>query len=144
MFDLHRLEYAAVFSTRRSPRQKRQTHTPRRAGLPARFLQRRRCKEDRKNAGNRVRICSVLLLGSLARVRYAPNMPRRLRIEYEGAIYHVIARGNARQDIVHDDDDRRRLLDDLERVVGRAGWDLLSFVVLSNVSARRDHPWRRW
>jgi hypothetical protein len=71
-------------------------------------------------------------------------MPRRLRIEYEGAIYHVIARGNARQDIVHDDDDRRRLLDDLERVVGRAGWDLLSFVVLSNVSARRDHPWRRW
>jgi REP element-mobilizing transposase RayT len=59
-------------------------------------------------------------------------MPRRLRIEYEGAIYHVMARGNARQDIVRDDDDRRRLLDDLERVVGRAGWELLSFVVLSN------------
>jgi hypothetical protein len=33
-------------------------------------------------------------------------MPRRLRIEFEGAIYHVMARGNARQDIVHDDDDR--------------------------------------
>jgi REP element-mobilizing transposase RayT len=59
-------------------------------------------------------------------------MPRRLRIEYEGAIYHVVARGNARQYIVHDDDDRRWLLDDLERAVGRPGWDLLSFVVLSN------------
>ena len=59
-------------------------------------------------------------------------MPRRLRIEFEGAIYHVMARGNARQDIVHDDEDRRRVLADLERVVGRFGWELLAFVVLSN------------
>ena len=59
-------------------------------------------------------------------------MPRRLRIEFEGAIYHVMARGNARQDIVHDDDDRRRLLDDLERTVVRSGWELPAFVVLSN------------
>jgi REP element-mobilizing transposase RayT len=59
-------------------------------------------------------------------------MPRRLRIEFEGAIYHVMARGNARQDIVHDDDDRRRLLADLERAVTRCGWELLAFVVLSN------------
>ncbi len=44
-------------------------------------------------------------------------MPRRLRIEYEDAIYHVMARGNARQDIVHDDDDRLRLLVDLERKI---------------------------
>jgi len=59
-------------------------------------------------------------------------MPRRLRIEFEGAIYHVMTRGNARQDIVHDDDDRRRLLDDLERAVTRRGWRLLCFVLMSN------------
>ena len=59
-------------------------------------------------------------------------MPRRLRIEYEGAIYHVMTRGNARQDIVDDDGDRRRLLDDLERVVARCGWQVLCFVVMSN------------
>ncbi len=59
-------------------------------------------------------------------------MPRRLRIEYEGAIYHVMSRGNARQDIVHDDDDRRRLLDDLERVVTRCGWEVPCFVVMTN------------
>ncbi len=59
-------------------------------------------------------------------------MPRRLRIEYEDAIYHVMTRGNARQDIVHDDDDRRRILDDLERVVARSGWLVLSFVVMTN------------
>jgi putative transposase len=59
-------------------------------------------------------------------------MPRRLRIEFEDAIYHVMARGNARQDIVHDDDDRRRLVAGLERVVVRTGWQVLSFVLLSN------------
>ena len=59
-------------------------------------------------------------------------MPRRLRIEFEGAIYHVMARGNARQDIVYDDDDRRRLLADLERAVVRSGWELLGFVFMSN------------
>jgi REP element-mobilizing transposase RayT len=59
-------------------------------------------------------------------------MPRRLRIEYEDAIYHVMARGNARQDIVHDNDDRQSLVDDLERTVGRADWKLLAFALLSN------------
>jgi REP element-mobilizing transposase RayT len=43
-----------------------------------------------------------------------------------------MARGNARQDIVHDDDDRRRLLVDLERAVVRCDWELFAFVVLSN------------
>jgi len=60
-------------------------------------------------------------------------MPRRLRLEFDGAIYHVMTRGNARQDIVHDDDDdRTRLLADLERSVLRSGWELLAFVIMSN------------
>ena len=59
-------------------------------------------------------------------------MPRRLRIEFEGAIYHVMARGNARQKIVRDDVDRRRLIDGLEHTVTRRGWELLSYVVMDN------------
>jgi REP element-mobilizing transposase RayT len=59
-------------------------------------------------------------------------MPRRLRIEFEGAIYHVMARGNARQDIVGDDHDRQRLLEDLQRTVTRAGWELTAFVFMTN------------
>jgi hypothetical protein len=55
------------------------------------------------------------------------RMPRRLRIEHERAIYHVMARSNARQDIVSDDEDRRRLLADLERAVTRSGWELFCF-----------------
>ena len=49
----------------------------------------------------------------------ALDMPRRLRIEFEGAIYHVMARGNARQKIVRDDADRRRLIVGLENTVVR-------------------------
>jgi putative transposase len=59
-------------------------------------------------------------------------MPRRLRIEFEGAIYHVMARGNARQKIVRDDADRRRLIEGLEHAVIRYGWELPSYVVMGN------------
>ena len=33
-------------------------------------------------------------------------MPRSLRIEFPGAFYHVMARGNRRESIFHDADDR--------------------------------------
>lgn len=59
-------------------------------------------------------------------------MPRRLRIQYPGAIYHVMARGNGRQKIVRDDADREQLLAGLERCVHRNGWRIFAFVVLSN------------
>jgi len=44
-------------------------------------------------------------------------MGRPLRIEYEGAVYHVIARGNARSDIYLSDSDRELFLDILAYVV---------------------------
>ena len=59
-------------------------------------------------------------------------MARRLRIQYPDAIYHVMARGNGRQDIVQDDADRGRLVACLERAVRRSGWVLYAFVFLTN------------
>jgi putative transposase len=59
-------------------------------------------------------------------------MPRRLRIEFEGAIYHAMAWGNARQRIVRDDADRQRLIEELEQAVIRDGWELPSYVVMGN------------
>ena len=59
-------------------------------------------------------------------------MARPLRIEYAGAIYHVMARGNARQVIFGDDTDRHKLLNDLEDTVVRCGWELFSFVFMPN------------
>ena len=43
-----------------------------------------------------------------------------------------MARGNARQKIVRDDADRRRLIDGLEQSVVRHGWDLPCYVVMGN------------
>jgi putative transposase len=59
-------------------------------------------------------------------------MPRRLRIQYPGAIYHVMARGNGRQDIVCDDADRDRLQQEMGRAAVRCGWRVYAFVILSN------------
>ena len=49
-------------------------------------------------------------------------MARPLRIEFPGAIYHVAARGNAREAIVSDDAERDLFLDTLGEVVTRFGW----------------------
>ena len=37
-------------------------------------------------------------------------MPRQVRIQYEGAVYHVMCRGDRRESIFKDDADRRRFL----------------------------------
>ena len=42
-------------------------------------------------------------------------MPRKLRLEYEGAIYHVMNRGDRKEDIFVDDPDRQRKGEAVER-----------------------------
>jgi hypothetical protein len=44
-------------------------------------------------------------------------MPRQLRIEYEGAIYHVMNRGDRREPIFLEDADRELFL----KTLGEAG-----------------------
>jgi REP element-mobilizing transposase RayT len=46
-------------------------------------------------------------------------MARPLRIEYPGAVYHVTARGNRREDIFFGDADREMLLEILAGVIER-------------------------
>lgn len=59
-------------------------------------------------------------------------MPRQVRIEYEGALYHVMARGNRRGDIVFDDEDRKTFLRTLGEVSKRAGFRVHAFALMSN------------
>ena len=59
-------------------------------------------------------------------------MPRAVRIEIENAVYHVMARGNHREDIVRDDGDRRLFLSTLEEVCGQTGWRVFAWVLMSN------------
>jgi REP element-mobilizing transposase RayT len=59
-------------------------------------------------------------------------MSRPLRIEYPGAAYHVLCRGNNRQKIFRDDLDRRRYLEKLFHYCELKEVSLLGYCLLSN------------
>jgi len=59
-------------------------------------------------------------------------MARPLRLEYEGALYHVTSRGNAREGIFSDERDRERFLGILADVVARYGWICHAYCLMSN------------
>ena len=60
-------------------------------------------------------------------------MLRQVRIEFEGALYHVMARGDRREAIVEDDEDRKTFVRTLGEAAEKTGfriwWDvfLVSF-----------------
>ena len=59
-------------------------------------------------------------------------MARPLRIQFEGAVYHVTSRGNARQDIFLDDEDRGIFLATVEEVIERFAWICHAYCLMSN------------
>ena len=59
-------------------------------------------------------------------------MARPLRIEYEGAVHHVMSRGNARAPIVLDDEDRQAWVDVLGSVAGRFVWRVWAYCLMDN------------
>ncbi len=59
-------------------------------------------------------------------------MARSVRIEYAGAYYHVMARGNRREAIFLDDNDRRFFLQVLAEACGQTGWRVHAWVLMGN------------
>ncbi len=59
-------------------------------------------------------------------------MPRQVRIEYPGAIYHVMARGDRREAIVADDEDRRTFVKTLGQACERTGFRVHAWVLMTN------------
>jgi putative transposase len=59
-------------------------------------------------------------------------MPRQPRIEYAGALYHVLSRGDRREVIFGDDADREMFLNTLGQVCGRTGWRIHAYVLMPN------------
>ena len=53
-------------------------------------------------------------------------------MEYAGAVYHVMARGNHGQKLYADDGDRRLWLATLREAWGRTGWAIHAWVLLGN------------
>jgi putative transposase len=59
-------------------------------------------------------------------------MARPLRIEFSGALYHVTSRGNARQDIYLDDQDREVFLECFSRACLRHLWQCHAYCLMGN------------
>ena len=59
-------------------------------------------------------------------------MARKPRVEFEGAFYHVIVRGNQRQKIFRDDRDRLVYLDRVEHYRQRYRFTIYAYVLMSN------------
>jgi REP element-mobilizing transposase RayT len=59
-------------------------------------------------------------------------MPRQLRIQYPGAIYHVMNRGDRRELIFHDDTDRQRFLEALGQACAKTHWLILAYCLMGN------------
>ncbi len=59
-------------------------------------------------------------------------MSRPLRIEYEGAIYHVMSRGERKDDIFWDDNDRRYFINRLEETVTKYRLNVHCFCMMNN------------
>lgn len=59
-------------------------------------------------------------------------MTRPLRLQFAGAVYHLTSRGNARQRVFLEDEDRELFLNTLSRVVSRYGWLCHAYCLMDN------------
>jgi putative transposase len=59
-------------------------------------------------------------------------MPRKLRIQYEGATYHVMNRGDQGEDIFKDDADRELFLKTLGEACAKTSWQVHAYCLMRN------------
>ncbi|MCA1808048.1 MAG: transposase [Kiritimatiellia bacterium] len=59
-------------------------------------------------------------------------MPRKPRIEYAGAVYHVMCRGDRRESVFRDDRDHESFIETLGEACGRCGWVVHAYVLMAN------------
>ena len=59
-------------------------------------------------------------------------MPRQLRLEYAGAIYHVMNRGDRREAIFKDAEDRERFLSTLAQACRKTDWQVHAWCLMGN------------
>ena len=59
-------------------------------------------------------------------------MARKLRIQFPGAIYHIMSRGDRREDIFRDDFDRESFLKTLADACAKTAWQVHAFCLMPN------------
>ncbi|TWT92830.1 transposase [Stieleria varia] len=59
-------------------------------------------------------------------------MPRPHRVQFPGAIYHLITRGDGRRALFHDEGHYERFTRGLTEQVSRCGWEVFAFCWMPN------------
>ena len=59
-------------------------------------------------------------------------MARKPRVHYDGALYHVIARGNNRANVFETDEEKEKYLEILADYKDRYGFQLYAYVIMDN------------
>ena len=59
-------------------------------------------------------------------------MARKLRVQYSGAIYHVMNRRDRRESIFEDDDDRRLFLEAVGEACAKTDWQIHAWCLMNN------------
>ena len=59
-------------------------------------------------------------------------MPRKMRVQYHGAMYHVISRGDQRDDIFFNDVDRYDFIKTLAEACLKTDWPVHAFCLMKN------------
>ena len=69
-------------------------------------------------------------------------MSRKLRIEYPGAMYRVMNRGDQREDIFKADEDRQSFLSTLGEACGKTDWQVHAYCLMRKRG--RNTPSLKW
>src|SRR6266511_4087257 len=75
---------------------------------------------------------SVNRIDSFQLVAILCRMARKLRIQFPGAIYHIMSRGDRREDIFRDDFDRESFQQTLADVCAKTAWQVHAFCLMPN------------
>ena len=59
-------------------------------------------------------------------------MPRKCRVEYCGAVYHIMSRGNRGERIYLDDVDRQDFIKTLAETCQKTGWQVHAYCLMRN------------
>ena len=59
-------------------------------------------------------------------------MARQPRIEYPGAVYHIMSRGNHGEAVFHDDEERTLWLETLGQACEKTGWRIHAYILMRN------------
>ena len=59
-------------------------------------------------------------------------MARQVRIQFQGAVYHVMARGDRRENIIGGEKDRRMFIETFGEACEKTGWLVYAWVLMSN------------